>query len=176
MSFEDQISIILNGCDKDQLNKYLNDEESSDLLVKSLDSYQALLAEKEKLQLENRKLAESNLCKEPVLEQIKQDLAESMKEFENAKQEYVSLKETYDAQSTGSGDMSLNSILNTLQINAVKAEEESEKSAEDFFIEYTGGFHSEEELNNFQKQFLEARTQAHIKKIKAEKMTELLPN
>lgn len=176
MSFEDQLAIVLNGCDKDQLNKYLNDEESSDLLVKSLDYYQTLVLEKDRLQLENRNIAESNLNKEPILEGLKKQLAESISEFEKAKSQYILLKESSDAQAAVHGDMSLNGILNVLKANSVKAEEETDKSAEDFFCETNGVTHTDEELNIFQKQFLENRTQAHIIKIKAEKMDELLPN
>lgn len=65
MSFDidKQLLAILEGCDKDQLNKYLNDDESADILLKSLDEYQDLLKEKENLQSTNKKLAESNLKK-----------------------------------------------------------------------------------------------------------------
>ena len=176
MSFEDQLALILNGCDKEQLNKYLNDEESSDLLVKSLEHYQSLVSEKDSLQAENRRLAESNLSKEPQLESMKKELAETIKEFESAKSEYVSLKESYEAQQAVSGDMSLNGIHNVLKANATRAEEDTDKEAEEFFFSETNSaVHTEEELNIFQKQFLEARTQAHIIKIKAEKMGELLP-
>lgn len=98
-----------------------------------------------------------------------------MKEFEDAKSEYTSLKEAYDAQSTVSGDMSLNGIYNSLQASASRAEEESDKSADDFFCALNVQ-HTEEELNSFQRQFIEARSQAHIKKIKADKIKELVPN
>ncbi len=176
MSFEEQLAIILNGCDKEQLNKYLNDEESSDLLVKTLDRYQSMIIEKDSLQIENRKIAESNLNKEPILENLKQELTARIKHFEEAKNNYASLKGTYDAQGAVSGDMSLNGIYNLLKTNAARAEEDTDKDAEDFFCEQTSTPHTEEELNLFQKQFLEARAQAHIIKIKADKMGELLPN
>jgi hypothetical protein len=176
MNFEEQLALVLNGCDKDQLNKYLNDEESSDLLVKSLDYYQSLVSEKDRLQIENRQIAESNLNKEPILENLKKQLAETINEFEKSKTQYLSLKESIDAQAAVGGDMSLNGILNVLKANAVRAEEDTDKSADDFFCETNGVTHTDEELNIFQKQFLENRTQAHIIKIKAEKMDELLPN
>jgi hypothetical protein len=176
MSIESQLKAILNGCDKEQLNKYLNDEDASDLLVKSLDQFQALVSEKESLQLANKKLAESNLNKEPVLDKIKQDLTQAISEFEKTKREYTSLKETYDAVGAVGGDMSLQSIYNALQTAAQRSEEDTEKMAEDFFCSMSTGMHTEEELNMFQKKFLEARTQAHLQKIKADKMKELLPN
>ena len=176
MSFEDQLAFTLNGCDKDQLNKYLNDEDSADLLVKSLDQYQSLVNEKDRLQDENKKMAESNLNKEPILDKLKLRLAATIQDFEQTKSQYISLKERNDAQAAVGGDMSLNGIHNILKANAVKAEEETDKSAEEFFCETNGVIHTEEELNMFQKQFLENRTQAHIIKIKAEKMSELLPS
>jgi ESCRT-I complex subunit VPS37 len=172
---DEQFRAILYNADKDQLNKYLNDEEACESLCKSSNEYKSLLNEKESLQQANKKLAESNLNKEPVLERVKKELTESIKEFEKSKQEYASLKETYDAVGAV-GDMSLSSIYNALVADAIKCEEETDRQADEFFCSMSGSMHTEEELNAFQKKFLESRTQAHLKKIKAEKMKELLPS
>ena len=175
MSFESELNAILTSCDKEQLNKYLNDEESLDLLIKSLSQYDLLLNEKDTLQKANKNLAESNLAKQPKLDEAKFKLSNAIKEFEEARKEYSTVKETYEAVDTVNGDMSLESVYNLLQANSLKSEEETDKNADDFFCEYNS-LHTEEEVNLFQKQFLESRTQAHIKKIKADKMKELLPN
>jgi ESCRT-I complex subunit VPS37 len=175
MSLDAQLNAILTSCDKDQLNKYLNDEESLDILVKSLDQYQSLLNEKENMQLANKNLSESNLGKQPKLDKAKLKLATAIQEFEEARKEYATTKETYDAVNTVNGDMPLESVYNLLQTDAVKSEEDSDQKADDFFCQ-TSVLHTEEEVNLFQRQFLDYRTQSHIKKIKAEKMKELLPN
>ena len=175
MSLDAQLNAILSNCDKDQLNKYLNDEDSLDLLVKSLDQYQTLLNEKENMQMANKNLAESNLSKQPKLEKAKLKLSTAVQEFDEARKEYQTIKETYDAVNTVNGDLPLESVFNLLQTDAVKSEEDTDQKADDFFCQTTA-LHTEEEVNIFQRQFLETRTQSHIKKIKAEKMKELLPN
>ena len=174
MSFDDQLFSILNYCDKDQLNKYLNDDDAVDVLVKSMEQYQELINEKEKLEKSNKELAEANLNVEPVLEALKYKLKTAINEFHSAKSELLSLKEAFEIQQKSDGLMSLNAISTALQTRASKAEEETDKQADEFFCQMNGMLHGEEELNNFQRQFLEARTLAHIKKIKAEKMKELL--
>jgi hypothetical protein len=174
-SYDDQLNSILDGADKDQLSKYINDEAALDKLVKSLDQYQMLIKEKERIQLNNKNLAESNLNKEPVLQQLRSELSDAIREFDQAKKEFVELKETYDVQTGESGNVGLESVLTLLQTDAARAEEDTEKSAENFFSDYNT-MHTEEELNSFQKQFLENRAQAYMKKIKAEKMKELIPN
>jgi hypothetical protein len=176
MSFEDQLTLILNNCEKDQLNKYLNDDEAADILVKTFESYQELLSQKESLEKTNRDLAQNNLNLEPRREEAKARIKRNIQEFEKAKQEYLSLKEAHDIQSSsigGGANMSLNSIRALLENRAIKEEEETDRQADEFFCTMNA-MHNEEEVNNFQKQFLEARTSAHIKKIKAEKMKELV--
>jgi ESCRT-I complex subunit VPS37 len=172
MSVDQQLEAILKECDRDQLNKYLNDEEAIDLLVKSTSSYQAMLAEKESLQAQNKRLAQENMSKEPILESIKAKLMESLKDFETAKSDYQTKRDILSSiQTANGGDMSLDTILTRLQNAASRAEEETDKMSEEFF---SSSMHSEEEINIFQKQYIEARTQAHIKKIKADKMKELM--
>jgi len=171
---DEKLFKILSNCDKDQLNLYLNDDDSLENLVKSFDSYKELVSSKQNLEQLNKQMAEANLCKEPFLESIKYKLAAAISQFEDAKKEYKSAKEVFDAQQSVNGDMSLQSVLSQLQSCAEKAEDESDMEANEFFTQFSST-HTEEELNNFQRQFIEKRTQAHLKKIKAEKMKELLP-
>jgi adenine-specific DNA methylase len=175
MTTEAQINAILSNCDKDQLNKYLNSDEELEILIKSLDQYQSLVNEKENMILANKNLSESNLAKQPILDQAKKRLVNAIQEFDDARKEYLTVKESYDAVNAVNGDMSLGSVYSLLQTSATKAEEDTDQKADDFFCG-SSSMHTEEEVNQFQRQFLEARTQAHIKKIKAEKMKELLPN
>ena len=175
MDIEDKLFSILSNCEKEQLNLYLNDDDSIEMLLKSLDSYQELVTSKEGLHQINKQIAEANLAKEPLLDTFKQRLGEAIAEFESVKGEYTSVKEAFDAQQSVNGDMSLQGVLVQLQASAEKAEEESDMNADEFFTKFNSVY-SEEELNNFQRQFLEKRTQAHLKKIKAEKMKELLPS
>ena len=175
MNINDSLQVALSNCDKEQLNLYLNDEESLESLVKSMDQYQELVAAKDRLQQNNKSMAQANLNQEEEVNSVKAKLAEALKEFENSKTDYMEIKDTYDAQQAVNGDMSLDSIFLRLQSSATKAEEKSDMQADDFFTKFNS-FYSDDELNTFQRQFLEERTQAHILKIKAEKMKELLPS
>lgn len=172
MSFEDQLYSILSNCDKDQLNKYMNDDEAADLLVASFEQYQELVAEKEHLEKLNKSTAERNLELEPTLENLKLKLRQAIGSFEKAKQEYLSLREASEMSAADGSNMSLSSISTALENRAQRDEEETDRQADEFFC-VMNSLKSEEELNNFQRQFLEARALAHIKKIKAEKMKEL---
>ena len=174
MSYEGQLRAILNSCDNDQLEKYLNEPDAVDTLIQSMDSYNNITSEKTMLAQENQSLAETNLHKEPLLEELKMKLRQAIDEFQEAKQEYVSVRETYEAQKAAGDDLSLPAILSQLQMSASRSEEDTDKLADDFFCASTST-HTDEELNLFQRQFLEQRTQAHIIKIKAEKMKEQLP-
>lgn len=172
---EGQVRAILNSCDKEQLEEYLNDNKMIETLIQSLDAYQSILSEKESLVMDNQNLAESNLHKEPLIEELKIKLSNAIRSYEEAKEEYISTRNSYEAQIAAGDDMSLPSVLNQLQMNATRSEEESDKFADDFFCGTTIT-HTDEEINIFQRQFLEQRTQAHITKIKAEKLKEQLPS
>lgn len=175
MNLDDQLLGILKQCDKEQLNKYMEDDEACDVLIKSLDQYQSLLNEKENLEHMNRSMAQSNLELKPVLESQKAKLRDEIEQFERARKEYLDVKDAYEAQMSGQDNMSSSSIYNSLHTAAQRAEEETDKMADEFFSNTSAGLHAEEELSLFQKQFLEARTQAHLMKIKAEKLKELIP-
>jgi hypothetical protein len=56
----------------------------------------------------------------------------------------------------------------------LREEETTDREADEFFCSMNT-LRTDEELNIFQKKFIEDRTQAHLKKIKSEKMKELLP-
>ena len=175
MSF-DSISNTLAICDKEQLNKYLNDDDALDILVKSSDEYQQLLAEKERLQQQNKRMAEENLRKQPILENVKTQLLQALKEFENAKKDYLTQREIFNTLKSGNGgngEMTLETVCSLLSSSAERAEEDTDKRADQFFNQ-SRSLHTDEELADFQREFLEARTQAHIKKIKADKMKELM--
>ncbi len=74
--------------------------------------------------------------------------------------------------------MSLESIYNALHAAAQRSEEDTDKMADEFFCDMSNsaGLKTDDEINAFQRRFLEARTQAHLQKIKADKMKELMPN
>ena len=171
MGFEE----TLKACDTKQLNKYLTDDDSLDILVTSQEEYQNLVDEKETLQKRNKQLAENNLSKKNALDDAKRQLITAIAELDKAKNEYLELLSNQNALTVGNNqDMSLVGIQQALEFSAVKAEEDTEKLAEDFFLTDANKQYTEDELNQFQKIFLDSRIQAHLKKIKAEKLKELI--
>jgi predicted nuclease with TOPRIM domain len=175
MGFEEQLSATLNSCDAKQLNKYLTEDEALDILVTSMDEFHDLNSEKESLQDKNRKIAEENLTKQTVIDSLKTELTQNFKELEKSKDEYYKLLTNHNEVSVHQ-DMSLETIYTMLQSIATKSEDETDKLAEDFFLQDDSKQYNDDELNQFQKIFIESRTQSHLKKIKAEKLKELLGN
>ena len=174
---DQQILAILQDCSDDMLRKYISNDSECDVLIKTLESYQSLVSDRQYLESTNRALAESNLNLQPKLEAAKAKLAADIEEFERAKSEYTGLRDTYEAQNTGGeGNLSIAGVLSTLQARAQRAEEDTDQQADEFFSSSTSGAYTDDDLNVFQKQFLESRTQAHLVKIKAEKLKELSAN
>lgn len=172
MSLEDHLHSVLDACDTRQLNKYLTEDESMNTLVENLEQIHVYKNEKNELEIKNRQLAESNLSKKDTIEDLKQQLLNAITELEQAKDDYFKLLTSHN-QTADSSDMPLEGIYTVLQTSATKNEEETDQQAEDFFLNESKVY-TDEELNQFQKYFLENRANAHMKKIKAEKLKELL--
>lgn len=177
MSSEDQIRALLGNCSKEQLNAYLNDEESLRNLVSNLDTIKRLQQEKLDIERANKELAKTNLEKEPLVESLQEELKQALNELDRVKTDYFNLVSNHSSnQNDNLNDLSLEAVYTMLQTSANKAEEETEKMADEFFSNETSKIYTDEELAQFHKIFLEQRTQAHLKKIKADKMKELLNN
>ena len=71
-------------------------------------------------------------------------------------------------------DISLPSVFKQLHMNATRSKTDTDNFAVDFFCN-AAITHKDYEINVFQRQFTQQRTQANILKIKAEKMKEQLP-
>jgi hypothetical protein len=174
--YEKQLSDTLNRCDTEQLNKYLNNKDELDILVKSLDMYQEVDKENDHIKMVNKQIAAATIGKEETINNCREELINAMKELEQARAEYIEVKNKYNLEIGGSQDhSSLQAIATLLQTSSQRAEEDTDKLADDYFTSISG-IHTDEELNNFQRQFLDLRTKAHIKKIKAEKIKELIPS
>ncbi|CAB0034882.1 unnamed protein product [Trichogramma brassicae] len=112
----------------------------------------------------NRSLAEFNLSKEPELDKARaklQSLSEEGGELcssVQAKLEQIKNK---------AGTMTADLALDLLQTAAAEMEEESEKIAEKFLT-------SDLEVDEFLEQFLTKRKIMHMRKVKVDKMKELM--
>ncbi|XP_033217754.1 vacuolar protein sorting-associated protein 37B isoform X2 [Belonocnema kinseyi] len=148
----------------EELKELLNDDEKFEEVVKNNKQFQELETEKEMLMASNRSLAEYNLAKQPELEQGKQVVRELS---ERGSQLCSSVQEKLDEIKEKPGMMSIDTALEMLQTAATETEEESEKIAEKFLAGDT-------EVDEFLDQFTSRRKLMHLRKVKVDKMRELI--
>lgn len=148
----------------DELQKLLNDDGRVESMVKDLQQVKNAENEREMLLASNKSLADFNLSREPKLRQSRQRLQELYGIAQELKQEAEQNKKRLD--STG-GQASLETTLALLQAAAAQAEEESEKVANKLLD-------NESSVDSFLEEFVESRKLAHLRRVKVEKMTELL--
>nr|XP_054749203.1 vacuolar protein sorting-associated protein 37B-like isoform X2 [Lytechinus pictus] len=124
------------------------------------------MVDKEMAMAENRSLADFNLSRETRLREGRNQLARLHEEAKRIRDIYdvdrrrlESLNENY----------SLDAAKVMLETSATKTEEESEEIAEEFL---NGNL----PLSDFVEQFIQRRSMAHIRRIKSDKMQELLRN
>lgn len=148
----------------DELKDLLNDDDK--LAQKVDESIVKLESQKVYLLSENRNKAEENIAKEPHLIEYRgkiNDLLEEGKTLCSSIQEKVNLVKEK------SGTSNPETALALLQAAAAEMEEESDKIADQF---------NEKEIpvEEFLEKFLETRKTMHLRKFKAEKMSELMRN
>uniref|UniRef100_A0AC34QTR3 VPS37 C-terminal domain-containing protein n=1 Tax=Panagrolaimus sp. JU765 TaxID=591449 RepID=A0AC34QTR3_9BILA len=120
--------------------------------------------EREMKLAQSKSMAECNLSFEPKLKEARAKLSQTYTEALKVKQEVEQMKNQLDSIAT---DRSLDSVVAVLQAETKKAEDESEMIAEQF---------SNGSLDpvQFVAQFEEKRILAHKRKVKAEKLMEIL--
>lgn len=157
---------LLQHLDRDELRALLENENKLDELVQDLVQVKQIQQDREMMLASNKSLAEYNLEMRPQFEDLKQTIAKNYVEISQLK--------TTLAEDIGNLDMiinnqSLETILALVQTEAATMEEESEKLAEDYLDKKS-------ETEQFLDEYIPKRTQAHLKRVKAEKMSELIQN
>lgn len=155
---------LLSHLDNEELKELLNDDGKFEDIVKDIKQFKDLETEKEMLMASNRSLAEFNLSKQPELEEGKQILKELS---EQASQLCISVRDKIDEMRDKSGTMTVDTALDLLQAAAAEIEEESEGLAEKFLAGDT-------EVDEFLDQFLSRRKLMHLRKVKVDKLRELI--
>uniref|UniRef100_A0A1B6DTB1 VPS37 C-terminal domain-containing protein n=1 Tax=Clastoptera arizonana TaxID=38151 RepID=A0A1B6DTB1_9HEMI len=155
---------LLEHLNDDELRELLNDEGKFENMVKDIKDLKNLETEKEILMASNRSLAEFNLSQEPHMEKGKQKLYDLIEEGERLCND-VELKTKKIMNKAGS--QSLETILALLQTAAAEMEEESETISEKFL-------NGELEVENFLEQFSLRRKLMHLRKVKSDKMSEMV--
>lgn len=155
---------MLHHMTTDELKKLLNDDDRLESMIKDLQQVKNLEAEREMLIASNKSLAEYNLSQEPVLEKLKVQLQRQFDELKSYKRRVESKKKSMDELTKS---MSLDTTLALLQTAAAEAEEESEAISESFLSSEIG-------VDSFLETYLSKRKLAHLRRVKVEKMVELL--
>ncbi|XP_043520667.1 vacuolar protein sorting-associated protein 37B-like [Frieseomelitta varia] len=155
---------LLSHLTNDELKELLNDDSKFEDIVKDVKQFKNLETEKELLMASNTSLAEFNLAKQPKLQDRKQMLKELS---EKGSKLCISVKEKLDEIKNKSGEMTTDTALDLLQTAAAEIEEESETIAEKFLA-------GDMEVDEFLEQFLSRRKLMHLRKVKVDKLRELI--
>ncbi|XP_047520705.1 vacuolar protein sorting-associated protein 37B [Pieris napi] len=155
---------LLSHLNSDELKEMLNDDAKFDVVLKDVKQIKDWDTEKETIIVSNRSIAEYNLSKEPELEGLKADVQEKSEIGENLCSRIQELLDEYKTKSAG---ISPDTTLALLQTAAAETEEQSENIAQDFL---TGKI----DVDKFLEDFEPIRKSMHLRKFKAEKMSDLL--
>ncbi|XP_015784839.1 vacuolar protein sorting-associated protein 37C [Tetranychus urticae] len=163
------LTSVIKHLSNDELKQLLNDESpTTDIkleeLIKDLPQVQNLEKKKELMLAENKSIAEYNLSKETAFRQLKQSLYESHQEALELKKTLERKKDKLDEYNR---QTSLDITLALLQTASAQAEEESEDLASSFLS-------SKMNLDDFLKEYIEKRKLSHLRRIKTEKLMELV--
>ncbi|GIY60352.1 vacuolar protein sorting-associated protein 37B [Caerostris darwini] len=147
-----------------ELQMLLNNDELIETLVQELQQVKTAESERNAMLESNKNLAESNLAMEPVLNDLRIKVLELNDEVKVLKESLETKKQKLDDLTR---QMSLDTTLALIQAAAAEAEEESEAISENFIS-------GEMEVEPFLDSYLHKRKLTHLRRVKAEKMAELL--
>ncbi|XP_005187578.2 vacuolar protein sorting-associated protein 37B [Musca domestica] len=157
-----QLRVSISPLSTDELKDLLHDDEKLDEKIDTV--LEELKAQKDNLFAENRSKAESNIEKEPQIIELKGKIVELNEEgkrcCEAVQEKLAQIKEK-------SGGVSQETALALLQTAAAESEEASEEIVKKFTD-------NEIAVEAFLEEFLSARKNMHLRKLKAEKMQELM--
>merc|ERR1711953_735143 len=152
---------------KDELNELLNNEDEMDDYIKSLDQIKNLYNEKEELMVANKSLAEYNLSQEPHLTAKKTKLTEKHRE---AIELVSAVKEAKSKLESKTGKIQPDSLYYLLEVDASKAESESDEIVNQYLDKTI------ENTDDFLEQFLSLRKTMYMRRVKMDKMKEIIQN
>jgi len=152
---------------KEELNDLLNNEAKLEEYVKSLDQITNLYNEKDELMVANKSLAEYNLSQEPVLIAKRQQLTAKHQE---AIQLVSAVKEIKSELEQKSGKIQPDSLYYLLEVDASKAETESDDIANDYLDKKI------ESTDEFLEKFVALRKIMYLRRVKLDKLKELIRN
>lgn len=157
-----QLQISINPLSTDELKDLLNNDEKLDEKIDTV--LEILKAQKDSLFAENRSKAEFNIEKEPKILELKGKVAELNAEGKECCEQ---IQEKLALVKDKSSAVSTETALALLQAAAAESEETSETTVKKF---------TDNDINieTFLEEFLPARKTMHLRKLKAEKMQDLI--
>ncbi|XP_797017.2 vacuolar protein sorting-associated protein 37B isoform X2 [Strongylocentrotus purpuratus] len=149
----------------DELQRLLSCEDKlNDIAADDANQNKQRRVDKEMAMAENRSLADHNLSRETRLREGRNQLG-------RLHEEAKSIRDVYDVDrrrlESLNENFSLDAAKVMLETSATKTEEESEEIAEEFL---NGNL----PISDFVEQFMQRRMMAHVRRIKSDKMQELL--
>ncbi|XP_013778997.1 vacuolar protein sorting-associated protein 37B-like isoform X2 [Limulus polyphemus] len=157
-------SVLLQHSNTDELKRLLNEDLEVDRMINNLEQVKNIKAEREILLASNKSLSEFNLGREPSLLETRRKLAKMYSDAMELKKEMQENKQKLDENGQ---QVSLDTILSMLQTSAAQSEEETEEMADRLL-------NGDIPIEDFIEKYLEKRKVAHLRRVKAEKMAELL--
>ena len=155
----------LQSMTSDQLKEILNSDDKFDEFIKELPQMKAMYSEKEMVMASNKSLAEYNLSQEPVLREAKERLLEKYGEATRLSEEVRGLQAELERKS---GSVRPDPLLALLEAANQEAEEESEIMMDSYIQS------GDRSIEQFIEEYQEKRKLAHMRRIKVDKMKELL--
>jgi len=155
-------SVQLNFMTSEELREIFSDDDKLDERINEI--LKSLENEKDSIINENRSQAESNLEMEPLLIEIRSRINDLTQEGKELSQ---SVQEKLQQIKSKSSSMNPESMLDILKAAAAESEENSDKIAQDFLTNSLT-------IDEFLEQFKKSRMEMHLRKLKADKMQELL--
>jgi len=166
---EGEISAALSSLQRlsdDELQQFLDNEDFFERTVMDLPQVQKWQNEKEMLLASNKSLAEYNLTFEPKLKEGKQSLMNLYQQARSLTDELETKRAQFESLSSRTSLDTTHALLATA---AAESEEKSDALTESFLDP-----HSEIDVDTFLSQFVPLRVTAHLRKLKADKMAEIV--
>jgi len=155
----------LQSMTSDQLKEILNSDDKFDEFIKELPQMKAMYSEKEMVMASNKSLAEYNLSQEPVLREAKERLLEKYGDATALSDKVRGLQSELERKS---GSVRPDTLLALLEAANQEAEEESETMMDSYIQS------GDRSIEQFIEEYQEKRKLAHMRRIKVDKMKELL--
>jgi len=147
-----------------ELEDLMNNEDKINELVSNQEKVKKINLDIHSIQISNREIAEESIKKEAVIESLRSELKTKYETIRQLKEMFQinlvkldSLKKSHN----------LEEMLNVLQANCAMSEEKSEELANGF---YKG----EIDVSQFIAEFRKQKTEAHLRRVKSDKMRELV--